>query len=119
MNKPQCKRSSFKFAMSSFTIKLTIARTDWGSDVTKDFDVKAKARTNDCYHVLKESLRPGPRLRTNITGVGGGGRPPRRHPGFFLVNFDSFKFRQISLLCIPLPAVWCLAHGGKGANVIS
>jgi hypothetical protein len=33
--------------MSSFTIKLTIGRIEWSSDVTKDFDVKAKAGTND------------------------------------------------------------------------
>ena len=49
-----------------------------GSDVNKDWTLKAKARTKDLIFkvkartkdlcsVLKESLRPGPRPRTNIT----------------------------------------------------
>ena len=34
---------------------------------TKDLTLKAKARTKDLPTVLKESLRTGPRPRTNIT----------------------------------------------------
>jgi len=39
-----------------------------GQDRTKDWTLKAKASTKDFFRVLKESLRPGPRPRTDITG---------------------------------------------------
>jgi len=39
----------------------------WRTYRTKDWTLKAKARTKDFFRVLKESLRPGPRPRTNIT----------------------------------------------------
>jgi len=46
---------------------MTIYSTTVNSDVNKDLTLKAKARTKDLVLVLKESLRPGPRPRTNIT----------------------------------------------------